>query len=156
MFSLRSRLLVLRHPLPFGSRSVKHRVDTDEHGIPLRPTWSVNDLLSSYPKPSITPSTLQRLHELSALLPPKEGSPEHTKLKGELEELIRLVEAVKLVKVSSEEEHVPDARIWAEGTGLPLEEPSESTEEVGGQELLRYAAKSSGDMYLVEAERRKT
>nr|GAT53847.1 predicted protein [Mycena chlorophos] len=75
--------------------SLSHSVDAA--GIPSRPTWSVNELLASYPRPTLPPSALKRLHDLSALVPPEENSPEYIKLKTELEELIRLVEAVKLV-----------------------------------------------------------
>src|ERR1700726_1975437 len=99
------------------------RPETDALGIPLRPTWSVDELLSSYPKPSTTPATLRRLHELSALLPPAEDTPEHDALKRELDELIRLVEAVKLVEVP--QGGLPDGRICAEGMGLCLRERKE-------------------------------
>ncbi|KAJ7179398.1 hypothetical protein C8R46DRAFT_1073635, partial [Mycena filopes] len=50
-------------------------VDTDACGIPRRPTWSVNELLSFLPQNTL----------------------EYEKLKTGLEELIRLVEAVKMV-----------------------------------------------------------
>jgi hypothetical protein len=62
-------------------------VEPDENGIPIRPTWSVNELLSSYPKPTISPATLKHLYALGALIPPEEGSPEHTKLTEEIEDL---------------------------------------------------------------------
>ncbi|KZS98098.1 hypothetical protein SISNIDRAFT_481960 [Sistotremastrum niveocremeum HHB9708] len=76
-------------------------VEVDELGVPVRPTWSVNELLSSYPKPTLSDEKFKRLHELSALVPPQEGTPEHAELKSRMEELIRLVEAVKLVDTSS-------------------------------------------------------
>jgi hypothetical protein len=130
-------------------------IETDSCGIPIKPTWSVNDLLSSYPKPSITSATFRRLHELSALIPPNEGTPEHNELKKELEELIRLVEAVRLVDVSDMDgERVPDGRIWAEGTGIPPGEREESEDEiVGGQALLQHAARVSDSMYVVDSDR---
>ena len=134
------------------------RCDTDSCGIPLKPTWSVFGLLSSYPKPSITTETLNRLHELSALVPPEGGTEEADGLKTELEQLVKLVEAVKLVEVNrSEESSIPDGRIWAEGTGLPLNEANEVTRDgVNGQALLRHAARTSNGYYLVDADRRIT
>ena len=135
-------------------------VETDEVGIPIRPTWSVNELLSSYPKPSISPATLKHLHALSALIPPEEGSPEHAKLTEEMEDLIKLVEAVKLVDTDSpgDENGVPDGRIWAEGTGINLDaEPIPAMEnEVEGRDLLKYAKNVSPEgLYLIDSDRSK-
>ena len=135
-------------------------VETDEVGIPIRPTWSVNELLSSYPKPTISPATLKHLHALSALIPPEEGSPEHAKLTEEMEDLIKLVEAVKLVDTDSvgDENGVPDGRIWAEGTGINLDaEPIPAMEnEVEGRDLLKYAKNVSPEgLYLIDSDRSK-
>jgi hypothetical protein len=135
-------------------------VETDEVGIPIRPTWSVNELLSSYPKPTISPATLKHLHTLSALIPPEEGSPEHAKLTEEMEDLIKLVEAVKLVDTDSvgDENGVPDGRIWAEGTGIDLDaEPIPAMEnEVQGRDLLKYAKNVSPEgLYLIDSDRSK-
>ena len=128
-------------------------------GIPLHPTWSVNDLLSSYPTPTITSSTLKRLHELSALVPPEEGTPEHDSLKRELEDLIKLVEAVKLVSLGDEvsaEKQIPDGRVWAEGTGIrSTDVPAEADGEVTGSALLRFANRTSDGLYVVDADRTK-
>ncbi|KAF8268262.1 hypothetical protein EI94DRAFT_1915594, partial [Lactarius quietus] len=76
-------------------------VETDDCAIPLKPTWSVDDLLSSYPRPTISSLALDRLHVLSALIPPEEGTPEHAKLIRELEDLVKLVESVRLFNVPS-------------------------------------------------------
>ena len=135
-------------------------IETDEVGIPIRPTWSVNELLSSYPKPTISPATLKHLHALSALIPPEEGSPEHAKLTEEMEDLIKLVEAVKLVDTDSvgDENGVPDGRIWAEGTGINLDaEPIPAMEnEVQGRDLLKYAKNVSPEgLYLIDSDRSK-
>jgi len=135
-------------------------VETGEDGIPIRPTWSVNDLLSSYPKPTISPATLKRLHTLSALIPPEEGSPEHAKLTEEMQDLVKLVEAVKLVNTESVDDGngVPDGRIWAEGTGIDLEaEPIPVDEnEVQGRDLLKYAKNISPEgLYLIDSDRSK-
>ena len=133
-------------------------VETDEDGIPIRPTWSLNDLLSSYPRPTISPATLKHLHTLSALIPPDEGSPEHAKLTEEMQDLVKLVEAVKFVntKSVSDENSVPDGRIWAEGTGIGLDaEPIPADEnEVQGRDLLKHAKNvSSEGLYLIDSDR---
>lgn len=128
--------------------------DVDATGIPLKPTWSVNALLSSYPRPTISPATLKRLHELSALIPPTEGTPEHARLMREMEELVKLVEAVKLVDVSNngEDGEVPDGRIWAEGEGIPLELPAD-VEAEDGRALLAHASRTTDGLYVVEADK---
>ncbi|EGO27284.1 hypothetical protein SERLADRAFT_381833 [Serpula lacrymans var. lacrymans S7.9] len=129
----------------------------DDCGIPRKPTWSVKELLSSYPTPSITPATFKRLHELSALLPPEEGTEKHDVLKKELEELIRMVEAVKLIEVEDTGEQggaIPDGRVWAEGTGIPLTQSPPGKQPVEGRELLSYAARVSDDgLYVVDTDR---
>jgi len=135
-------------------------VETDEDGIPIRPTWSVNELLSSYPKPTISPATLKHMHALSALIPPEEGSPEHAKLTEEMQDLIKLVEAVKLVDTDSvgDKNGIPDGRIWAEGTGIDLDaEPIPADEnEVRGRDLLKYSKNVSPDgLYLIDSDRSK-
>lgn len=138
------------------------KVKTDAHGIPIRPTWSVNELLNSYPKPTIIPPTLNRLHELSALIPPAEGSEEHKQLTLEMENLVKLVEAVKLVdtsdidKVATErEEVVPDGRIWAEGTGIDIQHSQPDSETSSNQDLLQHAARTENGMYVVDTDRRR-
>ena len=133
--------------------------EVDQTGIPLKPTWSVNELLSSYPRPTISPSTLKRLHELSALIPPAESTPEHTKLTREMEELVRLVEAVKLVDVSgvTEEGSVPDGRIWASGEGILLDAEAFATSgdanAAEGRALLTHASRTMDGLYVVEADK---
>ncbi|KAG8218820.1 hypothetical protein J3R82DRAFT_4498 [Butyriboletus roseoflavus] len=77
------------------------QVATDACAIPMKPTWSLKELMSSYPSPSLSAVTFRRLHELSALIPPTQGTLEYDTTKKELDELVRLVEAVKLVNVDS-------------------------------------------------------
>jgi len=89
-------------------------------GIPTQPSWSVNALLSSCPTPTISAATIKHLHQLSALIPPTEGTQEHEKLTREMEELVRLVEAVKLKEIGHGE-GVPDGRVWAGGKGIRLD-----------------------------------
>ena len=138
--------------------TLRSNVETDEDGIPIRPTWSVNDLLSSYPRPTISPATFKHLHTLSALIPPEEGSPEHAKLTEEMQDLVKLVEAVKLVNTESvgDENNVPDGRIWAEGTGIDLDAESAPVDEneVQGRGLLKYAKNVSPEgLYLIDSDR---
>lgn len=144
---------------------VNSSVKVDAHGIPIRPTWSVNELLSSYPKPSISPSTLKKLHELSALTPPAEGTEEHKQLTLEMENLVKLVEAVKLVDTNdvdeisvSEGEAIPDGRIWPEGTGIDLEAGAarhSDADEPSGQSLLQHAERTESGLYVVDTDRRR-
>ena len=128
------------------------RVATDACGIPLKPTWSLRKLISSYPSPTLSSSTFQRLHELSALIPPKEGTPDHDATKKELEELVKLVEAVKLVNVDHPMEGIPDGRIWAKDTGIPLS-TKPLDEEAKGTGLLHHANRTLEGMYVVETDR---
>ena len=107
---------------PSSNPALCAEVETGGHGIPIRPTWSVNELLSSYPKPTISPATLKHPHTLSALIPPEEGSPDHAKLTEEIQDLVKLVEAVKPVNTDPvDDAHgVLDGRIWAEGTKVRM------------------------------------
>jgi hypothetical protein len=154
---LRTRWARLNSSLSPNS-TLRVEVETDDDGIPVRPTWSVNKLLSSYPKPTISPATLKHLHTLSALIPPEEGSHEHGKLTEEMQDLVKLVEAVKLVNTDSvcDENGIPDGRIWAEGTGIDLDaEPIPvDGNEVQGRDLLKYAKNVSPEgLYLVDSDR---
>ncbi|KAG9219275.1 hypothetical protein CCMSSC00406_0001685 [Pleurotus cornucopiae] len=128
--------------------------ETDSLGIPLRPTWSVNDLLSSYPTPSVNHAELEQLHKLSALKMPEKDSDEYHKLKGNLEELVRLVEAVKLVDtegVELAEAVVSEAVVSADTP--PEEETQEHTPR--GRELLEYAHRVKEEFYVVDTDARQ-
>ena len=132
-------------------------VETDASGIPLKPTWSVHNLISPYPKPTISSATFKRLHELSALHPPPEGTSEHEERKQELEDLVKLVEAVKLVDLNRSagigEDDIPDGRIWAEGRATTIE--SDGDNEVSGSALLQYGTRTKNGLYEVDADRAK-
>ena len=133
-------------------------VETDEDGIPVRPTWSVNELLSSYPKPAISPATLKHLHALSALIPPEEGTPEHAKLTEEMQDLVKLVEAVKLVNTDSVDDGngVPDGRIWAQAIDLNAKPIPVDENEAQGRDLLKHAKNVSPEgLYLIDSDRPK-
>ncbi|KAF7353046.1 hypothetical protein MVEN_01272300 [Mycena venus] len=127
----------------------KHVAETDPCGIPRRPTWSVNELLSSYPAPSLAPETLKHLHDLSALVPPEQGTPEHGKLKAELEELIRLVEAVKMIDTEgvSTFEREDSGKQAAEINTMNDSPPR------GGRSLLKHAERTRDGFYIVDADK---
>lgn len=134
-----------RVPRRVFSSLAQRAVETDSCGLPLRPTWSVNDLLSSYPTPSFTPHKLKHLHELSALLPPEEDTPEYGKLKAGLEELVRLVEAVKMVNtenVATFRSHDPGRQV------APVQDQPDD-----GRSLLQHAARTRDGFYVVDADK---
>lgn len=146
------RSLSTRPPVFFHSATPALR-GTDPYGIPLEPTWSVNKLLSSYPTPSLSSETLIRLHELSALIPPAEGTPEHATLKQEMEDLIRLVEAVKLVDTGN----VNTKNFSFEGTDRQesAQHIESAGQEVHGTKLLDFASRTSEGFYVVETDRQR-
>ncbi|KAI0047300.1 hypothetical protein FA95DRAFT_1582714 [Auriscalpium vulgare] len=130
--------------------------------IPLKPTWSVDKLLSSYPRPTIPSPTLERLHRLSSLRPPETGTKEHQLLSGELEDLVKLVEAVKIADVGAAEpalgnELVPDGRIWPDHAGIELGERSAGevpAETLESQQLLSHATRTENGLYSITSGRR--
>ncbi|KAG7449404.1 uncharacterized protein BT62DRAFT_945640 [Guyanagaster necrorhizus] len=146
---LRLGLQPIRHYScrPRRWKSTATRTETDEFGIPLKPTWSVNELLSSYPTPTISPATLIHLHDLAALIPPEEGSKKFDKVKGELEELVRLVEAVKLVDTKGVDLDAATERMDNRQLNAPPLDAS-------GRSLLKHAARTVDGFYVVDADKR--
>ncbi|KAF6762790.1 hypothetical protein DFP72DRAFT_567377 [Ephemerocybe angulata] len=131
--------------------STPRLVETDSLGMPLKPTWSVHELLSSYPSPKLPPDTLRKLYTLSALVPPEAGTPEHAKVTKELEEMVRLVEAVRLVTTQG---------VVVAGRGEKEDmdrkhygNPDDDREDGYGQELLQHAARTVDGYYVVETDR---
>lgn len=114
-----------------------------------KPTWSVNELLSTYPAPKLSPSSLTRLHKLSALQPPPEDSSEFKVLQEEMEGLIRLVEAVKLVDTTGVSS---DGRIWPTDRGTSLDTSGEGRGDIPGEEMniLKHAAKAADGFYIAD------
>lgn len=164
------RVIELFSNLPKPQAEAEADDELDEHAIPRQATWSVHELISSYPRPKISNATFKKLHELSALVPPEEDTQEHAKMKRELEEMVKLVEAVKFVDTSELEEaagkmdengvRIPDGRIWPESEGMVMSKNSVVEEfdgEIGGTglELLKYATRAKDGLYVVEADRRK-
>jgi Asp-tRNA(Asn)/Glu-tRNA(Gln) amidotransferase C subunit len=134
-------------------------VETDDCAIPLRPTWSVDDLLSSYPRPTILSPALHRLHTLSALIPPEEGTPEHAKLTRELEDLVKLVESVRFSNVSDGLEPastIVDARVCAEDVGIDLQQTppgDRDREALDPAEFLSRASRTENGLYVIHSDR---
>jgi len=119
--------------------------------MPITPTWSVHKLLSSYPSPKLSPATIQKLYHLSALVPPEEGTPEHEKITKDLEEMVRLVEAVRQVDTSGV---VVDGRGEVEDADRMHPISLEETKKDGyGVDLLKHASRTQEGYYVVEADR---
>lgn len=142
-----------------SSRRNPPLVEMDDCAIPLKPTWSVDDLLSSYPRPTISSLALDRLHVLSALIPPEEGTLEHASLIRELEDLVKLVESVRLFNVPSDSTPmhvVADARVWAENAGIDLQKVPPEThdrEALDPAELLSRASRTENGLYVMHSDR---
>ena len=74
-----------------------------------------------------------------------------------MEDLVKLVEAVKLVDLDRSagigEDDIPDGRILAEGRATTIE--SDGDDEVSGSALLQYGARTMNGLYEVDADRAK-
>ncbi|GJJ07677.1 hypothetical protein Clacol_001882 [Clathrus columnatus] len=140
--------------------------DNDELGLPKAPTWSVHELLNSYPPIELSDETLTRLHTTAALFPPEKDSSEFKELKNQMEDLIRLVEAVRVAPLpftDSPDVQKPhlDGRIWPEERGLNLHEFNNKVEEQDntcppeGRKLLERASRHTNGFYLVDSSQVK-
>ena len=148
-------LPTLRSRFISSTTSPPPQFETDELGIPLKPTWSVQKLLSSYPPPTLEPEALIKLHKLAALQPPPTGSEKFETLRSELGDLIKVVEAVKKIKIDvNDEDGIPDGRIWQQGRGMTFEESADQ-EEPKGRELLQHASRSIEGLYVVDSSRKR-
>jgi Asp-tRNA(Asn)/Glu-tRNA(Gln) amidotransferase C subunit len=83
------------------------------------------------------------------LIQPEEGTPEYQNVKHDLEEMIRLVEAVRLVDTKG-----------VTVRGRKVEEDSDREYNVptldnDGQALLQLASQTQHGFYVVESERRR-
>lgn len=139
--------------------------DADELGLPKNPTWSVNDLLNSYPPAELADETLSHLHNAAALLPPERDTEDFQKIKRDMANLIKLVEAVRIAPVSptstsshDSSEKQPDGRIWPEGRSIDLRDyttyevdKQSSSTPPEGRELMNRAYKSQDGYYLVQS-----
>jgi len=96
----------------------------------------------------LSATTLNRLYELSSLVPFDEGTQNYNAVKESLEEMIKLVEAVRLVETS---------RVSLAGRGekedADLGTPRTVPSGGAGQELLKHASRKSDQFYVVDSER---
>jgi len=86
---------------------------------------------------------------VSSLVPPEEGTPSYNALKQNLEEMIKLVEAVRLVDTPE----LLAGRSEQEDTDLVA--PQIILSGKIGQELLKHASRISDQFYVVNSERRR-
>ena len=128
--------------------SIKHQVDFC--GIPVQPTWSVHQLIESYASPKLSSTTIDRLYELSALAPPKKHTLQYEKMKKDLEDMVKLVEAVK--KVNTNGVHLVGRGEKEDGDRI---QQNSRYEGEHGQTLLKYAARTKNKFYAVDAERKR-
>ena len=129
--------------------SIQPSTSADSCGIPLEPSWSVNELLSSYPSPTLPKETIQKLYQLSALTPPEQDTLQYKAVKKDLEEMIRLVEAVRLVDTTGVSVRGRREKEDADRENLALES------ETSGQALLQHAYRTQNEFYVVDSERRQ-
>jgi len=94
--------------------------------------------------------TIDRLYELSALAPPKKHTLQYGKLKKELEDMIKLVEAVK--QVNTHEVSLAGRGEKADGDRIQQKSQFEGEH---GQTLLKYAARTENGLYAVDVERKR-
>jgi len=129
--------------------STPRLVETDEFGVPVKPTWSVQALLSSYPTTTLPYANLAHLHKLAALVPPPEGSHEAEKLQSDMSELVRLVEAVKLINTEGvEPENLLEPILLSDVDTATS--PAQRSDEVSGTDLLKHAERTSNGFYVVD------
>lgn len=139
----------------YVSDPLRPDVEVDELGLPIKHEVSASTNRYYNPDPvSLNRAQLVKLHKLSALTPPEEGSAEETKLLQELGHLIGLMDVVKdvnlpqnpkdlseLLKSFGQSEQVFD------GTNMAREKPS-GDEGLQGRDLLQYAARTERGLYV--------
>ena len=90
------------------------------------------------------------MYELSALAPPKRDTLQYEKMKKDLEDMVKLVEAVKDVNTNG---------VFLVGRGQKEDEDrmqqNSQLEGEHGQTLLKYAARTENRFYAVDAERKR-
>ncbi|KAF9057434.1 hypothetical protein BJ165DRAFT_32957 [Panaeolus papilionaceus] len=153
MFSIASRRLT-RVPYTFTTQSTAKKLSTDNSkdvkfetdifGIPTTSTWSVNDLLSSYPSPKLSATTVERLYKLSALIPPAQDTPEQQAVVKDLEQMIKLVEAVRLIDTTGVKPVPKAVKEDADRQPFPDSIPGAS-----GRALLKHASRVQDNLYVV-------
>jgi aspartyl/glutamyl-tRNA(Asn/Gln) amidotransferase C subunit len=96
----------------------------------------------------ISDKQFKHLLQLSRLSLPLKDQAE--KLKSEIDQLTQFTEHIKLHDFKSVDK--PLTHIWKQDMGQVLRSDDlvESTEEVRGRDLLKYARKKSGNFYVVK------
>lgn len=139
-------------------------VETDELGLPITPLPLA---IPSIPSKPISRETLVKLHRLSALNPPEEGSEEELQLKDELGVLMGLMDIVQKVELPPGDLREITAELLSEGVGEVVVDEHvaevqakdarsgmEKSEEGGksGRELLDWATRRVGDYYAARVK----
>jgi Asp-tRNA(Asn)/Glu-tRNA(Gln) amidotransferase C subunit len=130
--------------------------------IPSKPTWSVRELIDSMPEPKLEHETLQKLHDLSALHLPPRDSAEYKTLKKDMENLVRLVDAVRVADFENAGPVLDDSQLAKDEMlghmvmfdhEQMLEEDDRKTQDEipggSGRELLSHAQDSRRHLYHV-------
>lgn len=118
--------------------------------------------LDSLPRPEISDEHYIHLHKLAALSPPAPGSDEFRIKKEQLQEMLRLVEGVRQARRETDQEDLPDGRIWPDEQGIDLEwdrdtaaHIAKSKDQIGGRRLLELAEKKHlAGYYTVKRKQR--
>ncbi|KAF8583950.1 hypothetical protein K439DRAFT_1258801, partial [Ramaria rubella] len=131
---------------------------TDELGLPLSPSWSVHALISSYPSPRLTSATVTQLHKIAALIPPEEDTADFKELKAEMEDLVRLVEAVRMAPNDVNKADGPsDGIVRSQDKEVELRGARNEIDGSPpfGRELLKHTRRTEDGYYLVDSSRSK-
>ncbi|OAV93423.1 hypothetical protein PTTG_01588 [Puccinia triticina 1-1 BBBD Race 1] len=115
------------HPL-VGSSSRRSHTNSnavDDWYIPIQ--LKTPALQASPTGNPLTDEAMVRLHRLSALEPPDQGSPEFENLKNRLQSMLAVVDSVKDfepaedLRVQTNQCEIPDGRIWPADESLPID-----------------------------------
>ncbi|KAF8529255.1 hypothetical protein BU17DRAFT_36905 [Hysterangium stoloniferum] len=133
--------------------------EVDQYCVPITPTWSVHQLINSYPSPELSDASLTRLYALAALVPPEPGTSHFTKVKREMGDLVRLIEAVRMAPLAGR----VYSSAWSIGAAAQDGPPpaadlqgrreSSGTLPPSGRELLKHAKRANDGYYVVDSSR---
>ncbi|GAA5927436.1 uncharacterized protein JCM15063_005899 [Sporobolomyces koalae] len=137
------------------------QIEVDDLCLPLSSPYTLSSLLPTVPSP-LTNETLDKLHRLSALLPPSSSGTivkdyEDSKHLEGLSELVQIVETVRSVDTSSlglEPGQSIDARVRAKSIPIDLFESSSnaptSDERYDQFELWKLAKRHQGRFFVAQ------
>lgn len=154
-----TRWLAVRASSSSSFNPLRPDVTVDDLGLPVDP--QISPSTSRYYKPApvtLTREQLHKLHKLSALKPPQEGSPEEEKLLEELGSLIGLMDVVKEVSLPQDPKELAEllkgfgqSEQVFDGTNMMREKPSLAT-GLKGRDLLKYANSSERGLYVFKSK----